>query len=207
MGLQLVGQKRWCSGGGHSDLLVLCRMDESVGAKGLGAVYVPSDAIGVSYGAAETLMGFRGIPSADIFFDDVVVPEASVVLRPGEFGKMMQAFCLERCGNAIMSLAQAQATLDDVLAYVQEREQFGKPLVEFQAVQLRLADMQMKITAARLLIYAAVARADARAHVSGELEFPSVSIPVESVVETSLVHHSVPASTCVSCGQRRVSTV
>ena len=63
---------------------------------------------------------------------------------------------LERCGNATMSLAIAQGALDYVLDYVQQRKQFGKPIVDFQAVQLRLADMAMKIEASRLLIYQAV---------------------------------------------------
>jgi butyryl-CoA dehydrogenase len=73
----------------------------------------------------------------------------------------MEAFDLERCGNATMSLAIAQGALDHALAYVQERKQFGKPIVEFQAVQLRLADMAMKVAACRLLIYRAVCDASA----------------------------------------------
>ena len=68
----------------------------------------------------------------------------------------MEAFDLERCGNATMSLAIAQATLDYVVGYVQERKQFGKPLIDFQAVQIRLADMAIKVEASRLLIYQAV---------------------------------------------------
>lgn len=80
--LVLNGQKRWCSGGGYSDLLVLCRLDPAADdAKALGAVYVPADTPGVSYGQAETLMGFRGVPSADIFFDDVAVGPEAVVLQ------------------------------------------------------------------------------------------------------------------------------
>ena len=74
----------------------------------------------------------------------------------GGFRKLMEAFDLERCGNATMSLAIAQGALDYVLDYVQQRKQFGKPIVDFQAVQLRLADMAMKVEASRLLIYQAV---------------------------------------------------
>jgi butyryl-CoA dehydrogenase len=73
----------------------------------------------------------------------------------------MEAFDLERCGNATMALAQASGALEDLLPYVQEREQFGKPLVDFQAVQLRLAEMQMRIDAARLLIHRAAANSAA----------------------------------------------
>jgi alkylation response protein AidB-like acyl-CoA dehydrogenase len=105
-------------------------------------------------------MGFRGIVSADMHFDDVRVPAENIVVGAGGgFRKLMEAFDLERCGNATMSLGIAQGALDYVLGYVQERNQFGKPIVDFQAVQLRLAEMAMKVEAARLLIYQAVCSA------------------------------------------------
>jgi butyryl-CoA dehydrogenase len=159
----LNGQKRWCSGAGHADgYLVYCRMSDDPGARGIGALYVEKGAKGFTFGRQEQLMGFRGVPSADMFFDDVVVPKENVVVQAGDgFRKLMEAFDLERCGNATMSLAIAQGALDYVLGYVQERRQFGKPIVEFQAVQLRLAEMAMKVEAARLLIYQAVANASA----------------------------------------------
>lgn len=154
------GAKRWCSGGGHAGgYLVYCRMSEAAGAKGIGAVYVDKDTPGLSFGRPEELMGFRGVPSCDLYFDKVRVPKDQIVVPAGGFAKLMEAFDLERCGNATMSLAQGAAALDDVLAYVQERKQFGRPLVEFQAVQLRLADMKMKIEAARLLIHRAAVNA------------------------------------------------
>ncbi|WP_448502697.1 acyl-CoA dehydrogenase family protein [Sphingomonas sp.] len=156
----LNGSKRWCSGGGHSDAyLVYCRLSDDPGAKGIGAVLVEKGATGMSFGPNEQLMGFRGIPSSDIHFDDCAVPIENVVVPAGGFRKLMEAFDLERCGNATMSMAQASGALEDVIAYVQERKQFGKPIVEFQAVQLKLADMQMKVDAARLLIWRAAANA------------------------------------------------
>lgn len=156
------GTKRWCSGGGHADgYVVYCRMSEAPGAKGIGAVYVEKDAVGLSFGKQESLMGFRGVPSADLYFDNCSVPVDNVVVPAGGFKRLMEAFDLERCGNATMALAQASGALDDVLLYVQERRQFGKPLVEFQAVQLRLADMRIKIDAARLLIWRAACNAQA----------------------------------------------
>jgi len=157
----LNGSKRWCSGGGHSDAyLVYTRLSDAPGAKGIGAVLVEKDAPGLSFGEAETLMGFRGVPSADIYLDNVRVPVDNIVVPSGGFAKLMEAFDLERCGNATMALAQASGALEDVLAYVQERRQFGKPLADFQAVQLKLAEMQMEVEAARLLIYRAAANAD-----------------------------------------------
>lgn len=156
----LNGTKRWCSGGGHADgYVVYCRMSQDEGAKGIGAVYVEKDTPGVSFGRPEALMGFRGVPSSDIYFDNASVPADNVVVPAGGFRKLMEAFDLERCGNATMGLAQASGALEDVIAYVQEREQFGKPLIEFQAVQIRLAEMQMRIEAARLLIHRAASNA------------------------------------------------
>ena len=72
----------------------------------------------------------------------------------------MEAFDLERCGNTTMSLAVAQSAFDYVFSYVQERQQFGKPLVDFQAVQIQIAEMKMKLDAARLLLYRAVINAE-----------------------------------------------
>ena len=157
----LSGTKRWCSGGGHADgYVVYCRLSDDPGPAGIGAVYVDKDTPGMSFGAPERLMGFRGIRSSDIHFDNCAVPAGNVVLHAGGFRRLMEAFDLERCGNATMALAQAAGALEDVLSYVQERRQFGKPIVEFQAVQLRLAEMRMRVDAARLLIWRAAANAD-----------------------------------------------
>ena len=161
------GSKRWCSGGGHSGgYVVYCRFSEDRGAKGIGAVFVEKGRPGVSFGEQEKLMGFRGVPSADIFFDAVEVPFANIIVAAGGFSKLMEAFDLERCGNATMALGQAAGALEEVTEYVQLREQFGRPIVEFQAVQLRLAEMAMRVEAARLLIH--------RAAVNSEKGLPSI---------------------------------
>ncbi len=155
------GMKRWCSGGGHADgYVVWCRMSDDPGARGIGAVYVEKGTEGFSFGPQEQLMGFRGVPSADLFFDDVTVPAENIIVPAGGFKKLMEAFDLERCGNATMALGQASGALEDVIDYVQERKQFGKPIVDFQAVQLRLAEMQMKVEAARLLIHRVACNAE-----------------------------------------------
>jgi len=161
-GWTLNGQKRWCSGAGHAEgYLVYCRLSEAAGAKGIGALYVEKGMQGFSFGKQEALMGFRGVPSCDMFFDDVQVPKENLIVDAGGFKQLMEAFDLERCGNSTMSLAIAQGALDYVLEYVNNRKQFGKPIVDFQAVQLRLAEMAMKIEASRLLIYQAVCNASA----------------------------------------------
>ena len=154
----LNGLKRWSSGGGRSDgYLVYCKLSDAPGAKGIGAVYVDHDTPGLSFGSREMLMGFRGVYSADIIMDNVEVPLENLVAPAGGFPNLMGAFCLERCGNATMSLAIAAAAYEDVLDYVQERHAFSKPLIDFQAVQMKIAEMAIQVEASRLLIHKAVA--------------------------------------------------
>ncbi|MEO0998508.1 MAG: acyl-CoA dehydrogenase family protein, partial [Pseudomonadota bacterium] len=149
----LNGTKRWCSGGGHADgYLVYCRLSDEPGAKGIGAVYVPKGTAGMSFGEQEQLMGFRGVPSSDIYFDDVRVPLGHVVVAAGGFKKLMTAFDLERCGNATMCLAIAQSALDQALAYTGERKAFGQTIDQFQGLQFRLADMEIELQAARTFL-------------------------------------------------------
>ena len=154
------GMKRWCSGAGHAEqYLVYVRLNEERGARSIGALVVDRDSDGLTFGPQERLMGFRGIPSADMFFDDVAVPAENLVIGAGGFGRLFEAFSIERLGNATMSLAIGQACLDLCAAYVTERRQFGKEIIEFQTVQTALAEIILQVEAARLLIYRAAARA------------------------------------------------
>jgi len=156
----LTGTKRWISNGGHADYyLVYCRFGDIPDSGGIGSVIVHKDVEGVSFGAQERLMGFRGIPSSDVHFDHVHLPADRVVLGPGNFRKLLTTFSFERLGNATMSLAIAQAALDKTVEYVQTREQFGQAIIEFQSVQTMLADMILGLEAARLLIYSAARNA------------------------------------------------
>ena len=156
----LRGRKRWISNGGEADhYLVYCRLSDAPGAKGLGALLVEADRAGVSFGEPERLMGFRGIPSADVIFDDVVVPERNLLIGAGGFRSLFTAFSIERLGNTTMSVAIGQGALDRTLDYVQHRTQFGKPLIEFQSIQLTVADMMLQVEAARLLLQRAAENA------------------------------------------------
>jgi alkylation response protein AidB-like acyl-CoA dehydrogenase len=147
------GAKRWISNGSEADAyLVYTRLSDEPGARGIGAIIIEADRDGVSFGARERLIGFRGIPSADVIFDDVLVPGDNLLVPAGGFGQLFRAFSIERLGNSTMSLAIGQAALDRTITYVQDRQQFGKPLIEFQAVQMMLADMVLQVEAARLLI-------------------------------------------------------
>ena len=154
------GQKRFISGGGHSELyMAYVRLSEVKGWRGIGGLVVEKDAPGLSFGKQEVFMGLHGMPSSDLIFEDCRVPRENLVLPEGGFAKLMQAFDIERCGNATMSLGIAWGALEAAKKYCQERVAFGKPICEFQAIQLLLADMAMRVEAARLLIYRAVTNA------------------------------------------------
>jgi butyryl-CoA dehydrogenase len=155
-GYTLNGTKRWISSAGEADhYFVYARMSDDPGARGLGALIVEADRPGVSFGVQERLMGFRGIPSADVVFDDVEVPEENLLIGAGGFRRLFTAFSIERMGNTTMSLAIGQAALDRTIGYVQQRMQFGKPLIEFQNVQMTVAEMMLQVEASRQLLYRA----------------------------------------------------
>ena len=159
--LVLNGQKRWCSGAGHADAYVVySRMSEEKGAKGIGAVLLEKNSKGFTFGKPEQHMGFRGVPSADMYFDNVEIPLKNIIVPAGGFKKLMEAFDLERCGNTTMSLSCAQSAYNYVLQYIKERKQLGKAIIDFQAVQIQLAEIKMKLDASRLLLYRAVVNAD-----------------------------------------------
>ena len=147
------GMKRWCSGAGYSEqYLVYVRLGDELGSRGIGAVVVDADTPGLEFGPQERLMGFRGIGSADMFFNEVRIPRENLLVGKGGFSKLFTAFSIERLGNATMALAIGQTALDRSARYVQERRQFGRPIAEFQLVQATIADMVMQVEAARLLI-------------------------------------------------------
>ena len=161
------GQKRFISGGGHSEAyMVYVRLSDKKGAKGIGGIVVEKGAPGFSFGKQEVFMGLHGMPSCDLIFEDCIVPKENLVVPEGGFAFLMQAFDVERCGNATMSLGIAWGALEAAIKYSQERKAFGKQICEFQGVQFLLADMAMKVEAARLLIY--------RAAVNAGLGLPSI---------------------------------
>jgi alkylation response protein AidB-like acyl-CoA dehydrogenase len=163
------GTKRWCSGASHADAYVVyCKMSNEQGANGIGAVLIEKNRPGLSFGKKERHMGWRGVVSADMHFDNISLPLENIVLPAGGFKKLMKAFDLERCGNTTMSLACAQSAFDYVLNYVQERKQFGKQLIDFQAVQISIAEMKMKLDASRMLLYRAVTNTNSKLPTVGE---------------------------------------
>ena len=155
-GYLLNGRKTFISGGGEaSHYLVYCRFGDLPGYKGIGAVIVEKGAPGFTFGKQEEFTGLRGMPSCDLIFEDVGVAKKNVVIGAGEFRNLMTTFDLERCGNAAMCLGVASGALEEAKAYALERQAFGRPICEFQAIQFMVVNMAVKLDAARLLVYRA----------------------------------------------------
>lgn len=136
--------------------VVWCRFGPRT--RDIGCVVVPTDLPGVSKGATNYYMS--GEQHCVIHYDSVRVPRDYVLADTDALPSMFTIFGVERVGNATRSLALAQAAFDRAVEHAKTREQFGRPLCEFQGLQWRFADMKMKLEAARLLIYRAVTNAD-----------------------------------------------
>ena len=160
-GYILNGEKRWITGAGVTELyLVFARFDETPGAAGIGALLVPADTPGLSVPNVRQMMGVRGMPEGDVVFDGCLVPTENLLVPPGEgFRKLMGAYNLQRLGAATVALGVAQGAFDLAATYAVEREQFGKPIGEFQGIQWMLADMHQRLESARLLIWRAAVNA------------------------------------------------
>ena len=164
----LNGRKHWITGGGVSRLhLIFARVFDERGAEqGIGGfLAVRGEHPGLVVGKREPAMGLRGLPETELLFRDLEVPEAMVLPSPGGFrkgfGELMNAYNGQRVGAATVALGIAQGAYEAALAYTQEREQFGRPICEFQGVQWMLADMSVRLAAARALVYLAAANAGA----------------------------------------------
>jgi alkylation response protein AidB-like acyl-CoA dehydrogenase len=158
----LSGTKRWITNAGVSDYYtVLAVTDPEAGAKGISAFVVEKADEGVSFGAPEKKLGIKGSPTREVYLDSVRLPGDRIVGDPGTgFRTAMQTLDHTRVTIAAQAVGIAQGALDYALGYVQERKQFGKVIAEFQGLQFMLADMGMKVEAARQLTYAAAGRSD-----------------------------------------------
>jgi butyryl-CoA dehydrogenase len=141
--------------------VVIVRYGNEKGTKGIGSLVVDKDTDGLSLGKKEKKLGFRGTSLSEVIFENCSVPRENQLVREGEFINMLRAFNAERCGNAALSLGVAQGALEEAIRYSKERSQFGKLISEFQGIQWMLADMAIKVEAARLLVYRAAANAEA----------------------------------------------
>lgn len=158
----LHGSKKWISNAGHSDFYtVFASTDLNKGAKGITAFLVAKTDAGLSFGAVEKKMGFRGSPTCEVFLDNIELDDDRRLGDIGEgFSIAMRTLDQTRITIAAQALGIAQGALDCALKYAKERKQFGKPIKSFQAIQFMLADMAMDIAAARHLTYAAATRAE-----------------------------------------------
>ena len=166
-GYVLNGAKHWITGGGVSRLhLVFARVfDEQGEEQGIGGFLAVRDQTdGLVIGAREPSMGLRGIPETHVQFEDMFVPASDVLIPPGGFrrgfAELMTAYNSQRVGAATVALGIAAGAYQLALQYSQEREQFGRPICEFQGLQWMLADMSINIAAARLMIHKAAAGAN-----------------------------------------------
>jgi alkylation response protein AidB-like acyl-CoA dehydrogenase len=160
----LNGAKQFISGAGSSDLYVTMARTGGPGAGGISAIVVPKDASGLGFGANEKKMGWNAQPTRTVTFEDARVPVANRLGDEGiGFRIAMAGLDRGRLNIAACSLGGAQAALDRALAYMRERQAFGRPLAAFQALQFRVADMATELEAARTLLYRAAAKLDAGA--------------------------------------------
>ncbi|WP_332663183.1 acyl-CoA dehydrogenase family protein [Aeromicrobium sp.] len=158
----LNGVKRWISNAGESEFYtVLAVTDPDKRTKGISAFVVEKSDEGVSFGAPERKLGIKGSPTCEVYLDDVRIPGERMIGPEGTgFATAMKTLDHTRVTIAAQAVGVAQGALDYALGYVQERKQFGHKIADFQGLQFMLADMGMKIEAARQLTYAAAGRSE-----------------------------------------------
>ena len=183
----LNGTKHWITGGGVSKLhLIFARVfDEAGNDEGIGGfLAIRDENDGLVFVQREPTMGLRGIPEMEIRFDDMVVGPDMVVLPPSGFrkgfGDLMNAYNSQRVGAGTVALGLAQGAYELALDFVKKREQFGRPIAEFQGLQWMLADMSIKLEAARSLTWRA-----AESRGPGGSPFPDPTIAAQAKVFTT----------------------
>ncbi len=157
----LNGSKVFISGAGSTDVLVVMARTGGDGAAGITCLLVPADADGIVYGRKEEKMGWNCQPTRMITFENTRIPASHLIGAEGDGFKIaMKGLDGGRINIASCSLGVAQAALDQAQRYMHEREQFGKPLASFQALQFKLADMATELVAARQLVRLAACKLD-----------------------------------------------
>mgnify|MGYP002143431100 FL=1 len=157
----LNGSKMFISGAGSTDLLVVMARTGEAGAKGVSAFAVPADTPGIQYGKNEHKMGWKSQPTRTITFDNVTIPASHLLGQEGQgFIFAMKGLDGGRINIATCAIGTAQAALERAQAYLHERQQFGRPLAQFQALQFKLADMVTTLVAARQMVRLAAWKLD-----------------------------------------------
>ncbi|MEM7194750.1 MAG: 3-sulfinopropanoyl-CoA desulfinase [Pseudomonadota bacterium] len=177
------GVKHWITGGGVSKLhLIFARVEEKGQFMGIGGfIAVRGETEGLVVESREPTMGLRGIPETRVRFENLVLPESRFLFPPEGirrgFAGLMNAYNAQRVGAATVALGIGQGAYERALDFVKRREQFGRPIAEFQGLQWMLADMSIGLTAARTLIHAAA--------VSGDGPFPDMQLAAQAKVFSS----------------------
>ncbi|SDH79904.1 acyl-CoA dehydrogenase family protein [Nonomuraea jiangxiensis] len=158
----LNGTKMWITNAGVSEFYtVMAVTDPSAGARGISAFVVEKSDSGVSFGPKEKKLGIKGSPTRQVILDNVRIPADRMIGAPGTgFKTALATLDHTRITIAAQALGIAQGALDYAIGYIKERKQFGRPVADFQGVQFMLADMAMKLEAARQLTYHAAAKSD-----------------------------------------------
>ena len=158
----LNGVKRWITNAGESEYYtVMAVTDPEARSKGISAFVVEKSDEGVSFGAPEKKLGIKGSPTREVYFDNVRIPADRMIGEEGTgFATAMKTLDHTRITIAAQAVGVAQGALDYALGYAKERQQFGQPIADFQGMQFMLADMGMKVEAARQLTYAAAGRSE-----------------------------------------------
>jgi alkylation response protein AidB-like acyl-CoA dehydrogenase len=158
----LNGVKRWITNAGESEYYtVMAVTDPEKRSRGISAFVIEKSDEGVSFGAPEKKLGIKGSPTREVYLDNVRVPADRMIGEEGTgFETAMRTLDHTRVTIAAQAVGVAQGALDYALGYAKERQQFGKPIADFQGLQFLLADMGMKVEAARQLTYAAAGRSE-----------------------------------------------
>ncbi len=155
------GAKVFISGAGETDVLVVMLRTGEGGPKGVSALLIPADAEGISYGKKEHKMGWNAQPTRMISFDNVRVPVANRLGEEGRgFAIAMEGLDGGRINIATCSIGTAQQAIEEAVAYVQERQQFGQAIARFQNTEFKLADMLTELVAARQMVRLAAWKLD-----------------------------------------------
>jgi alkylation response protein AidB-like acyl-CoA dehydrogenase len=158
----LNGAKCWITDGGKSTwYTVMAVTDPDEGASGISAFMVHKDDPGFSVGPKERKLGIKGSPTTELYFEDCRIPGDRIIGEPGTgFKTALATLDHTRPTIGAQAVGIAQGALDAAIAYTKGRRQFGRSVSDFQGVQFMLADMAMKVEAARLMVYSAAARAE-----------------------------------------------
>ena len=166
----LNGSKIFITNGGEADVYIIFAMtDKSKGTKGISAFIVEKDFPGFRIGTKEKKMGIRGSSTTELIFENCIVPKENLLGQDGKgFSIAMATLDGGRIGIAAQALGIAEGALEETIAYVKERKQFGRPIAKFQNTQFQIADMATKVEAARYLVYRAAIAKDTKKRFSVE---------------------------------------